>query len=103
MFAVNNTYTITKPVADNGSLAKYTKILDFVKANPTKEFDRKSLLIESGYWDAKQVEKFGDLDLFELRGRNCCTTRALRCVGAIEYNSRTKKWHIGNNINNIVY
>lgn len=103
MFAINNTYTITKPVNEFGSIARYTKILDFLKANPTKEFDRKSLLIESGYWTPKQIKKYGDANLYEMRGYNCCTTRALRCVGAIEYNPKTKKWHIGKYINNIVY
>ena len=49
MVGYSNSYTLTRPKDEFGKLAKYTKLLDFVKAHRTEEFSRVDLFVKSGY------------------------------------------------------
>lgn len=105
-----NSYTITKPIGDNGKKAKYTKLLDFLKAHRGEEFTRFDLFLQSGYWNVADMHRFATkAEDWEttmnsaFRGQNSYVTTAMREKGIIEYNPSTKKWRSGKNIDSVKY
>lgn len=112
MVGYSNSYTLTRPKDEFGKLAKYTKLLDFVKAHRTEEFSRVDLFVKSGYWNISDLNRFthsknwkGDAETMNtaFRGQNCYVTAKMHDLGVIEYNRKTRRWHCGKNIDSIKY
>lgn len=106
MSGYGNSYTITRPI-DNGKKAKYTKLLDFLKAHRNEEFSRIDLFVQSGYWDIEMMHRFGhhpnETINTAFRGQNCYVTTRMKELGILKYNPRTKKWSCGKNIDSVKY
>lgn len=112
MGGVFNSYTLTRPKNELGQLAKYTKLIDFVKAHRTEEFSRIDLFVKSGYWNISDLNRFngkknwkGEMESMNtaFRGQNCWVTSKMNELGILRYNSKTKKWGCGEKIDDIKY